>query len=115
MSLMEAKQMIWDEIIAEMRSNWEYFMIVNEKKVTVRECRAQLEAGREARARNSLISRKYIQFVNERPAGGLRTIDIVDQSSTVMEVMRMLQKEDARVKAEECLKLVVKGIEAFKC
>ena len=59
------------------------------------------------------MARKYIHFVNKLLAEELGASEVVDRFGTVMEVMRMIEKEDSWVKAVGCLALVTKGIEMF--
>lgn len=58
-------------------------------------------------------SHKFTQFLNERPLNELRPIDVVNRVFVIMEIYKFFQKEEAIVKFEEFLGVVLKDVVAF--
>lgn len=113
MSLLQAKQLVWDEMIASMKINLKYRTLMDEQKIMIKDYDFFILAAKQDGEKNSQISKKFIQFVNERPLSELRPIGVVDGVSAIMELSKVFQKEEAKVKAKECLKMVHKYVNAF--
>lgn len=53
---------------------------------------------KEISIRSSQISQRFIHFLNERPAKELRTMDVVDKVSVVMDISKVVFKEEAKAR-----------------
>lgn len=62
---------------------------------------------------NSQITKKFIWFFNERKINELRPIDMVDRVNSIMDISKVILKEEARVKTKECLEVVSKYVADF--
>lgn len=107
---MWAKKLVWHEIIEEIGRKWEFITMMHEKKVVIKQFEYSILSAKEDRVKNSQISQKFIKFVNERSLSELRSIDVVDRVGAIMEITKMIRKEEDRVKDEECLGVGARNI-----
>lgn len=110
MSLLEDRQLVWDEIIEEMNLNWDHVTLMHEKKVASRDYRQFIMNAKEEGKNNSQISKRFIFFVSERPTEELRPIDVEDRVSVVMGISKVIFKEEARVRVEQCIRVLQKEV-----
>ena len=78
MSLVEAKTMIWSEIIKEVKDHGKYITLVNDKKNAIHDFKVQLDVGCREGNENVLIVWGYIQFINELPIKELGMCGVVN-------------------------------------
>ena len=113
MSLLQSKQLIWDEVITKMKNKWEYITSMTEKKNIINDYEFFILPAKEEGEKNVQTTKIFIQYVNEKPLNELRVIDVVDWVSAIMEISKVVQKEEAKAKAEECLEIVLKDVATF--
>ena len=113
MSLVEARQLVWGEIIAEVKQHWELLVLINDKKIAIHEFKAQLEVGHREGEEKASIAKKYVRYLNELSPEELRTQGVIDHFRTVIDVTKMIEKENAHVNTLGFLALVSKGVEKF--
>jgi len=56
---------------------------------------------------------KYIHFLTKRSIGELRPLDIAYRMDVVVEISKVISKEEARAKAEQSLARLQKEVEYF--
>jgi len=113
MSLLQAKQLVWDEIIEDMEKNWELVNMVHEHKITVKDFEYSIMTTKEDVIKNSHVVEKFIKFVNERPLSDLRPIYVVDRVGAIMQITKMIWKEEAILSAKEFLRVVEGKVDAL--
>ena len=59
------------------------------------------------------MAKKHVRYLNELSPEELRAQGMLDRFRTVMEVGRVIEKENARANLLGCLALVSKGVEKF--
>jgi len=87
--------------------------LIHEQKVSRKDYNQFIMNAKEEGEENSQISKRLIHFVNERPTEELRAINVVDRVSVIMETSKVILKEEARVRAEQCLGVVQKEVASF--
>lgn len=70
-------------------------------------------AAKEEGERNAHTTMRFIQYFNKKPLSELRTIDVVYRVSIIVEISKVVKKEDAEAKAEECIERVLKDVVGF--
>lgn len=113
MSLMESRQLVWDEIIEEMNHNWEHVTLMHKEKVGSKDYEQSIMNAKEEGENNSQIAKRFICFVNEIPTEEVRPVDIVDRVSVVIEISKSILREESRVRAEQCLGVAQKEVASF--
>ena len=113
MSLMQAKKLMWDEIIEEIENDWEFITMMHEQKVAVKDFEYSIISTKEDGVKNSQVAQKFIMFVNERKLSEMRPNDLVERVGSSMEITKMIRMEEARVKVEEFLGEVAGKVDVF--
>lgn len=113
MSHLQAKQLVWNEIIEDIKNHQKYITLMDEKRIIIEDYEGFILSAKEEGENNSYISKRFTQFVNERMLSALRPIDVVDKVTIIMEISTVVQKEEVRVKAEEYLEVVLKNVDSF--
>lgn len=90
MSLLEARQVAWDEIIEEMTLNLEQITLIHEKRAISVECGPPLKNAKEMSIRNSHFALKFIHFLNERTTEELRPMDKANRISAVVDISKVI-------------------------
>ena len=62
---------------------------------------------------NVVAAKRYIKYINELPYEELSVRGVLDQFRIIMEVSKMIQKEDVCIKSLGYLSIVTKGVEMF--
>jgi len=65
MPLLQAKQLVWDEIIKEMEKHWEFINMMHEQKLPVKDFEYSIMTTKEDGIKDSQVASKFIKFVNE--------------------------------------------------
>lgn len=86
---------------------------MHEKIVASRDYKQSIINAKEEGKKNSKISKRFIRFVNEKPIEELRPIDIADRVSVVVDISKVVLKEEARVRSKQCLGVVQKEVASF--
>jgi len=80
MSLIQGRQLIWDEIISEVKNIWEHMTLVAEQKIAIKDLQFSILSTKEEEGKNVETAEKFIKYLNENPASELRTMDIVHRA-----------------------------------
>jgi len=113
MSLLQAKQLVWDEIIEEVRNHWEYITLMDEQGILIKDYEGFILTSKEEGENKSHICKRFIKFLNERLLSELRPIHVVDRVIAIMDISKVVQKEECRVKSKKYLEVVSKNVVAF--
>jgi len=100
MSLIKARQLVWDEIIQEMNNSWKHITVILEKKFIYADSESSIINSKERSINNSQYALKFIHFLSEKPAEELRPMDIVDMTNTIVYIFKVISKEESQVKAK---------------
>lgn len=111
--LLEARRLIWTNIISEVRKHWKYLTLMDDKKIAVRLFKIKLQEGRKEGEEKVTMAKRYIKYLNQLDPEELLTQGITDRFRGVMEVRRVIEKETARAKALICLEQVAQGVGQF--
>lgn len=79
MTLIEAKQLIWDEITSKMKNRWEHITLVVEQKITIKDTEYFIRFTKEEDVKNAITIEKIISYLNENPTNELRILDVSDK------------------------------------
>lgn len=83
---------MWDEVIEEMKNNWDYITLMDEKKIIIKDYEFFILYAKEEGEKNAQTTKRFIQYVNEMSLSDLRTIYVVDRVSPIMEISKVIQK-----------------------
>ena len=64
MSLMEARRLVWENIIIEVRQHGDLHTLIDDKKIAIHQFKAQLQDGRTDGEAKATIAKKYIWYLN---------------------------------------------------
>lgn len=113
MSLIEARKLIWDIVIFEIKKIWENLRLVAKQKVAVKTTEFSILSAKEENAKNANNVEKFIKLINEKSLDELRAIDIIDRTSVIMEISKVIQNKEARDRIEECVSEPAKFVVAY--
>ena len=71
-SLLEARKIIQDDIVSEIKKIWEHLKLVVEKKSAINTIELSILLVKEEDAKNCRTNKKFIKFLNEKLAEQLR-------------------------------------------
>lgn len=74
--------------------------LMSEKIVAIKDYEFFILSAKEEGEKNAKTTKRFTQYVNEKPLSELRAIDVVDWVTTIMEVSKIIQKEVARDKVQ---------------
>jgi len=106
MSLVEVRQLIWGEIIAEVKQYWELLVLKNDKNIAIHEYKAQLEVGCREGEEKVETTKKYVRYLNELSSEELNAQGVVNHFRTILDISKMIEKENACVNTLGFLALV---------
>ena len=101
-SLIKAKDIIWNEIILEMQSKWDSMNIIAREKNIVSEHEKELLSEKQASIKRANWARKFINFINAKTDEDLRDMGIQDRYFYAEEVNKIIIKNDL-LKASEAV------------
>lgn len=84
-----------------------------EKNVVIKDYEFFILPVKEEDGNNVEKTKIFIEYVNQKPLSELISIYLVDRVAAIMEISKMVQKEDAKAKAKECLEKSLKDVVAF--
>lgn len=113
MFLVHVRHLIWDEIISELKNIWEHLTLFSEQKIVVKDIECFIISAKEEDGKNIETTKSIISYLNEKPYGEMRTMDIFDSIGEIMEISKMIKKEAADAKAKECLSGMLKFVATF--
>ena len=65
-SLIQAKDIIWNDIISEMKSIWDFLMVVAEERSHIREFGEQVMTDRQKTMNRAILEKRFIEFINSK-------------------------------------------------
>ena len=65
-SLIQEKDIIWNDIISEMKSIWSCLKIVVEEKSLIRECEEPIMTDKQKAINRVIWARRFIEFINSK-------------------------------------------------
>jgi len=91
-SLIEAKKVIWEDIIQQESSKWELFQVVVEERSIVAAIIEALASGKKEIQIEAKMVRKIVKFLNEKYTIDLKEIHIVDRVVVIVEINKVIEK-----------------------
>ena len=89
--------------------HWDLLVLTNDKKITIHAFKVQLEVGRREGEEKASTAKKYIRYLNELSPEELHTTRMIDHFRMVMDVSKMVERENARVNALGFFSAGIKG------
>ena len=104
MTLIQAKEIIWTEIIAEIKANWGYLTIVLEEKISVRYFEEHFMVDKKNTINTTIWAKKFIDFIDSKMDQELEENEIKNRILYALEINKMIVKNDYRKATKEKLK-----------
>lgn len=102
-SLIQAKDIIWNDIIAEMKTIWDFLTIVVEEKSIIKEFEEQVITEKKKIINRAIWARNCINFIDSKKYQELEENEIKDKILYVVEINKMIVKNDCRKSTEKKL------------
>jgi len=90
MSLVEARQLIWDEIIFEMKKIWESMNLVAEQKLVVRSIEFFNLSSKNEDIKDAKTTENFMRCLNANSTNKLISMDISDKTKVVMKITKVI-------------------------
>jgi len=96
LSLIQAKDIIWADIISEMKSNWNFLMIVAKEKSFILECEEEIISDKKKAINRANWAKKFINFINSKSDEQLEENYILENFLYAIEINKIIVKNYLR-------------------
>ena len=100
-TLIQAKDIVWNEIIEVMKTTWESLIIVSEEKSIVRDIQELVVIDKQKTLNRALWAKKFIDFINSKTDQELEENEIKDRTLCVLEINKLIVKNACRKSTEK--------------
>lgn len=102
-TLIQAKDIVWNEIIEVIKTTWESLIIVSEEKRIVRDLQELVVVDKQKTLNRALWAKKFIDFINSKTYQVLEENEIKDRTLCVLEINKLIVKNACRNSVEKKL------------
>lgn len=92
MSLLEVREIIWNDIINKVKNVWEFMSIVEEEKSIVRDLESIITTSKQNVLQHAKFSKNMYDFINYNSSQELREMQIEDGLELLLEINKMVLK-----------------------
>lgn len=103
-SLIEARQIVWDDIIQEVYSIWDYIHIISQQNIIMNGSKLRIDACKKNVQKEAMEAKNMIKYLNGKYSTELRALDITDKDGAIMEINKMNEKNALHIQDENRLK-----------
>ena len=92
MSLIQAREIIWIDIIETVKNVWDLLAITREEKNIVRDLEGIIVENKKKLENGALSAKRLIDFINSKSKQELKEFGIEDKTQCVLELENMIVK-----------------------
>lgn len=111
--LAQVKQIIWDNIINEMKEIWPYIQIMFEQKELGEKANTAISEIKDQLGTMPATTNRIIIFLNSKDKYQLEELGVEDRTKTILEVKKVLTKKNLVTQLEEKCHTLEFGINMF--
>lgn len=92
MSLIHAREIIWNDIVQWVKEIWNHMLVMEEKKIVVRDLEIAIASNKYKSKKSAQLAKRRIGFLNDKSYQELREMEIEDKTFIILEINKMVQK-----------------------
>lgn len=109
MSLIQAMEILWDEIIEIIKNIWEFLVIMSDEKALVRDMEGEVMKDKQKDLDRSKFAKIMIDFINSKSASELKEHDLPDRTLCEIDFNKMIVRNIYTNTAEKKKLKEIKG------
>ena len=109
-----AKHIIWDQIIKEIFSKWDNFVVLRDEEDLAFNVQRHIEEASNELGDKPIMVDRVIAYLNSRTWKDLHTLGVRDKTSTILEASKVHTKRNLIQKAQASCNIVTKNGRIFR-
>ena len=113
MSLVQAREIFWNDILNIVKSVWQFLVIIEEEKNIVRYLQEVILSNNFFLQNRAQLAKRLIDFLNSKSAQEMKDFGIEDRTKHVMEIRKMKLKNANKKAIEKKLMEIKEAMMSF--
>lgn len=113
MYLIQAMEVLWDEIIQVIKYIWEFLVIVSDEKTIVRDMESLVMKNKQKLLERSKFAKIMIDFINSKSDAELKEHDLLEKTLCAMDLNKMIIKNIYRKNIEKKMNEIKEVVSRF--
>lgn len=113
MSLIHAREIIWNDIIQQAKAIQNHMLVMEEKKMVARDLEIAIASNKYKSKKSAQLAKRRIGFLYDKSYQELREMEIEDKTFIILEINKMVQKNIYKKKVETKVGEIKESMLAF--